>query len=245
MVDTLKTNNQTPETDDQVLSYYSAFVSDSDKLKLYSLFNPGELFMRQSRERVTLKLLQKLGRENLSDKTILEVGCGRGHQFGEYIRWGAWPENIAGIDILPEFIAEATKRYPTVRAEKGSALDLPYESESFDVVSQSTVMSSLLDPEQRTALAKEMIRVLKPGGMILWSDFRYNSPTNAHVRKVDKRQISQLFGELEITLQSTTLLPPIVRRTAVLSHALTSLLDTIPFLHSHLRGVFIKPEMNR
>lgn len=232
--------DRSPPPEDKVYDYYSKFVADENKARLYSLFNPGELYMRQERERATLRLLKQVNRQNFSNQQILEVGCGRGHQIGEYIRWGAWPENIAGIDILPEFIEEAQRRYPKTSLQIGSALELPYADGSFDIVSQSTVMSSLPENSQRSVLAKEMVRVLKPNGLILWSDFRYNSPGNQNVRKVTQAEIKELFDGLDIVLESTTLLPPIVRRVAPFSHALTSLLDTLPFLHSHLRGVFVK-----
>jgi ubiquinone/menaquinone biosynthesis C-methylase UbiE len=114
------------------------------------------------------------------------------------------------------------------------------EDESFDIVSQSTVMSSILADSDRQRMAKEMIRVLRPGGIILWSDFRLNSPANKNVRKVTRREIETLFSGLDLYLKSTNLLPPMVRRLAPLSNTLTSFFDSFPILHSHLRGVFVK-----
>lgn len=227
-------------SDNSVYKYYSEFANSSEKSDLYSLFNPGELYMRQARERTTLRMLKALNRENLIDQNILEVGCGRGHQIGEYLRWGALPTKISAIDLLPAFVEEAGARFPGCTIQEGSALELPFPNASFDLVSQSTVMSSLIVEKDRQQMAREMARVLKPGGAILWSDFRFNSPKNNNVRKVTRSDIHGLFPDLEIHLKSNNLLPPLVRKLAPVSYTLTSLFDTIPFLHSHLRGIFVK-----
>lgn len=48
------------------------------KEKLYSYFNKGNLYIIQERERVILELLRKFKFSSLSDKKILDVGCGTG-----------------------------------------------------------------------------------------------------------------------------------------------------------------------
>lgn len=44
---------------------------------------------------------------------------------------------------------------------------LPYSSASFELILQYTAISSILDPELRRNICADMLRVLKPGGMIL------------------------------------------------------------------------------
>jgi len=48
------------------------------KYNLYSYFNKGNLYIVQSRERIILDLLKKFNFLRLSDKKILDVGCGTG-----------------------------------------------------------------------------------------------------------------------------------------------------------------------
>lgn len=50
----------------------------------------------------------------------------------------------------------------------GNAENLPYEDESFDIVMQFTVFTSILDSEMKQNIAREMLRVIKPDGIILW-----------------------------------------------------------------------------
>jgi len=66
----------------------------------HSWFNPGHLFLIQERERRLLALLSRYGCAPLNTKKILEVGCGSGYWLREFIKWGARPENITGIDLL-------------------------------------------------------------------------------------------------------------------------------------------------
>ena len=74
---------------------------------LYSWFNPGQLFLLQERERRVLALLKSLGLSLWQDQKILEVGCDTGYWLGEFIKWGARPENLTGIDLFSECLAEA------------------------------------------------------------------------------------------------------------------------------------------
>lgn len=56
------------------------------------------------------------------DKDILEVGCGTGYWLREFIKWGAQPENVAGVDLLYDHITEAKHLCPdAVRLDCGNA----------------------------------------------------------------------------------------------------------------------------
>ena len=66
----------------------------------YSWFSPGHLFLVQERERRVLDLLARSGCLPISSKKILEVGCGTGYWLREFLKWGARPENVVGVDLL-------------------------------------------------------------------------------------------------------------------------------------------------
>jgi len=78
----------------------------------YSWFNPGHVFRVQECERRLLGLLKRYGHESLQEKKITEIGCGTGHYLREFIKWGARPENVLGIDLLPSHVAEAKRLCP-------------------------------------------------------------------------------------------------------------------------------------
>jgi hypothetical protein len=91
-------------------------------------------------------------------------------------------------------------------------------------------------------VAREACRVLKPGGAVLWYDFRYNNPWNPHVRGITRQQIHQLFPGLEMDLRTITLLPPLARHLGRMTPILYPLLAAIPPLRTHYLGLLIKPK---
>ena len=207
----------------------------------YSLFNPGQLFMVQSTERRLLSLLQESGCADLTTKYICEVGCGTGYWLRAMLEWGAQPERVTGIDLLPERVALARERCPAgMDIRCGNASHLNFPDASFDIVLQATVFSSILDPEMKRSLAIEMLRITKPDGIVLWYDYHTNNPWNHDVRGVKKKEIKTLFPQCEIKLQRTTLVPPLVRGLAPYSWLSCSVLETLPFLRTHYLGVIRK-----
>ena len=53
---------------------------------------------------------------------------------------------------------------------------------------QSTCFTSILDQEMKKSIAREVLRVLKDEGIILWYDFRYNNPKNPDVKGIEKKK---------------------------------------------------------
>jgi ubiquinone/menaquinone biosynthesis C-methylase UbiE len=209
--------------------------------ELYSMFNPGNLFMVQGRERQVLNLLKLHGFANLEEKRILEVGCGAGFWLREFIKWGANPANLTGIDLLPDRIAHAKQVCPeSITLICGDAAKLDFPEASFDLVVLSTVFTSILDYGMKQRIAHEVKRVLKTGGLIFWYDFHVNNPRNPDVRGVGRKEICNLFHGCHIKLQRITLAPPISRFLAPYSFLLCNLLEKAPFLCTHYLGIFRK-----
>jgi len=201
----------------------------------------GHEFENQERERQTLALLRRHGFMPLTEKTILDVGCGSGSWMQQFIRWGARPELVTGIDLRPEALAKARATLPAaVQLEQGNAAALPFAPELFDIVLQSTMFTSVLDPSLRQQIASEMLRVLKPGGLILWYDFLLNNPRNPDVRGVRKREIFALFSGCKFDLRRVTLVPPVLRWLAPRSWFLTYMLGRVRPFCSHYLGVITK-----
>jgi SAM-dependent methyltransferase len=203
----------------------------------YSYFNPSHVFLTSEVERRMLSLLGRHGRQALGQEKILEIGCGTGRWLREFIKWGARPENLVGIDLLPNLIAEARQLCPepvTLRCE--SATEISDLDATFDVVLQATVFTSVLDFGMQRQIALEMLRVLKPDGLIVWFDFTVNNPRNPDVRGVNRKQILQLFPHCRVELERITLAPPIARSLAPYSWLACYLLSQLPFLCTHYLG---------
>ena len=68
----------------------------------------------------------------LSNMRVLDVGCGVGDLYGYMLRQGIRAQ-YTGVDILPEMVAHARKRYPDAHFEVRDALQKP-GSGQFDYV---------------------------------------------------------------------------------------------------------------
>lgn len=90
-------------------------------------------------------------------KEVLEVGCGTGMILREI---APVAERAVGIDISPGMLEQAKARGLDVL--EGSATDLPFEDDSFDVVYSFKVLAHVEEIERALS---EVGRVLRPGGV--------------------------------------------------------------------------------
>lgn len=203
----------------------------------YDLDRPANLFLRHGQERALRDALERSGLLPLSGRRLLEVGCGSGNWLEVLERFGARREGLAGIDLDPGRADVCRSRFPGADIRSGDASVLPWEGGSFDLVFQSTVFSSILDPEMRRAVAFEMVRVLKPGGAVLWYDFFMDNPANPNVRGVRRREIEALFPGCRVDLRRATLAPPLARRIVPVSWTLAAVLESLRVFDTHYLGV--------
>jgi SAM-dependent methyltransferase len=202
---------------------------------LYSISRPGNLFLQQTLEREVLALLSRLGLVPLSNRRVLDVGCGSGQELVDLETWGASRRNLAGLDLIETRVRAAQERLPGADIRHGDATRLPWDNSSFDIVRQSMVFSSILDPTMRSMVAEEMTRVLKPGGVIIWYDFFVDNPRNPHVRGVRKQEIASLFPAFSQTGgRRVTLLPPLARKLAGASWLLAEVASHVRLMNTHL-----------
>jgi SAM-dependent methyltransferase len=210
----------------------------------YSLLNPAYLMESQERERSIASILSMI--TPLDTKKIIEVGCGDGDKIHQLIKFGFKPENIVGNELLPNAIAKAKKSLPdAIKLLEGDATQLDIEKESFDIVYQSVVFSSILSSDLQEKLAQKMWKWVKPGGGVLWYDFIYDNPKNKDVRGVPIKRIKALFPEANITIKHITLAPPISRRVAKMHPFLYTIFNLFPFLRTHVLCFLQKPKTAR
>jgi len=203
----------------------------------YALHRPANLFMRQGQMRALASTLRDAGLLPLNDRKIVEIGCGRGNWLSLFEAFDARRVNLAGIELSEDRAAECHGRLPEADIRAGDASNLPWPDAHFDLVFQSMVFTSVLDPDMKQAIAQEMIRVCKPGGAIVWYDFHFNNPNNPHVRGVKKREIRALFPNHQLRLRRVTLAPPLVRRLVNFSWIGCELLEKLRILNTHYMGM--------
>ena len=210
---------------------------DSDR---YSPWQPDQIFLTTVRKAVAAAMLREaLVFPQTGDK-CLEVGCGTGGWLADLISWGVRETDLHGIDIDALRINRAKEILPGADLRIGDAASLPWDSGTFDIVICSTLFTSVLDLGVRCLIAGEIVRVLAPGGALLWYDFAFNNPRNPHVRGISRSELRQLFPQLAGKIRSVTLAPPLARLIVPRSWTLASLLEAVPFLRTHLLAILIK-----
>lgn len=203
----------------------------------YSLLRPVNLFRRHGVERALARGLTQAGLVSLDECRALEIGCGSGQWLSTLEEFGVRRENLAGIELDPTRQARCAARFAGADVRRGDARQLPWPDAHFSVVLQATVFTSILDPDLRRAVAREMLRVLQPGGCILWYDFLYNNPGNPHVRGVGRREIAGLFPGCRLRLRRITLAPPLAARLVPICWSAARLLEKLRLLNTHYFGL--------
>ena len=203
----------------------------------YGWQSPVNLLFHSHLVRACIAALSGRNKYPLDDFRVLDVGCGPGTWLLEFAQWGAKPGSIAGIDLDSTRIARAMERMSEADLRIGDAQTLPWPNESFDVVTQFTVFSSILDGRVKARMASEMRRVLRPGGLILWYYFRVNNPGNKSVKGIRIAEVRRLFPDCSVEPRSETLLPPLARAVVPVSWLAAEVLCLIPLLRSHYLAV--------
>ena len=201
----------------------------------YRALNPDVYLSWQEKVRGIIRCLRQYGIAPVAQRTVLEVGCGHGSDLLELIRLGFQPENLVGVDLMEDHVKVARLRLPVnVRLFVGDASQVVLPGESFDVVYQSTVFTSILDFNLQQRLAARMWGLAKSGGGILWYDFAYDNPRNPDVKGVTLARIRSLFPEGRIKCWRLRLAPPISRMVTLIHPTLYTLFNAVPVLRTHL-----------
>ncbi|EER61321.1 Methyltransferase type 11 [Acidovorax delafieldii 2AN] len=185
--------------------------ADAQRYSLYA--NAAALQAQQERLRALARLWRAHGWADLVGRPLLEVGCGSGGNLLDLLRLGATPEQLTGIELLPERARAARTVLPeSVRILAGDACAAPITDASQQAVLAFTVFSSLLDPGYRRQFAHTLWRWVAPGGGVLVYDFVVNNPHNPDVRKLPLDELRALFPEARLHSRRLTLAPPVARR---------------------------------
>jgi SAM-dependent methyltransferase len=108
---------------------------------------------------------------------VLDLGCGDGTTALPAARLGA---EVLGVDIASNLVAAGNERaeglgLTNLRFQEGDATDLnELDDESFDLV--ISIFGAMFAPRPFD-VAKEMVRVTKPGGRIVMGNWIPNDPT--------------------------------------------------------------------
>jgi len=144
-----------------------------------------------------LMLLRKIPKINLltrmkvlkqiENPQVLDVGCGTGRtaiRIAKALKNGG---HLYGIDIYSKLAipgnaldtvqnnARIEKVEDKVTFQYGSATNIPFEKDRFDIVNVSSVLHEVHDPNDQDKAVQELYRILKPGGYLYLSEWNRTS----------------------------------------------------------------------
>jgi ubiquinone/menaquinone biosynthesis C-methylase UbiE len=198
---------------DGYLSPESAALYD---FQVETLFSGGADAMRRQ---ALVPLREALMGRDQRDLSLLDVACGTG-RFLAFVKDNYPRLQIAGLDLSTDYLVEAGRALERWRGAdlfRANAEAIPLADGSQDLVTCIFLFHELPPPVRRI-IAREMARVLKPGGLLIFEDSlqtgdapdydrllesfpqRFHEP---YFRSYLGEDLSALFAEAGLTLEET------------------------------------------
>ena len=105
--------------------------------------------------------------------SLADIGGGLGHWSRLLYPYLRPPARLVGVDREPRWVAEAPEKVrhafshvapELISFHQGDATKLPFTDDSFDIVTCQTLLMHLAQP---LAALREMLRILRPGGLLV------------------------------------------------------------------------------
>lgn len=174
-------------------SYYKDYDARKGAGRNDLLHNPEVLFQFMAAEASVILALRSFHPDPATAK-VLDVGCGEGLSLLPFLRVGFLPSNLYGVDVRSEQLAVARSRFPMLHLQCGDAGRLEFPDGAFDIVQEQVMFLQIPDDELAGRIGAEMVRVTKPGGYLVISDWRYSKPGSTEFKGVDRKRIARLFS---------------------------------------------------
>ncbi|MFT4148481.1 MAG: demethylmenaquinone methyltransferase [Micrococcaceae bacterium] len=113
------------------------------------------------RKKVVNTLNMKAGQK------LLDLAAGTGVSSEPFAAAGV---DVTACDFSPGMIAVGKKQRPNINFVEGDAMDLPFKDNVFDAATISFGLRNVQDPKKALS---EMLRVTKPGGMLVVCEFSH------------------------------------------------------------------------
>ena len=185
---------------------------------------------------------------------IADLGCGRGRHAEYFTKRGF---SVTGVDISQEALNQVN---PIVKTVLADATNLPFEDGEYDAVLCSEVLEHLAEPID---CVKEVHRVLKPGGVAVFTSPSLNIPKNIliplcrklmgisdvwareHLHVFSTKRYKPLFNLYSkvVSTRHVGFLPILENRLGIgygLDKLLSTLSGRIPCLYRFSSGVWLK-----
>ncbi|WP_251712051.1 demethylmenaquinone methyltransferase [Lactococcus ileimucosae] len=173
----------------RVHEIFNNISSDYDKMNAIISFKQHDLWR--------LKTMEKMG--DLTNLEILDLCCGTGDWTFDLAEAAKSTGKVTGLDFSEKMleIAQArleNKAYKNMTFVQGNAMALPFEDETFDVV---TIGYGLRNTSDYLVVLREIFRVLKPGGKAVCIETSHPTfPVYKQLFELYFKKIMPLLGKI-------------------------------------------------
>jgi|SRR6266853_282306 len=214
-----------------------ADVDRSSRWQSHTKPHPADEVMFDSRLRHYDDLFSTLALAPLGERRLLDAGCANGKWLEICChRWGARQIHCFGNDKREDRWRDwrQTGLGTEITFVRKPAHELDFAPQSFDIVHQSMMLSSIVDPETRTRTAEILWSLLRPNGILISYDFWVN-PLNPQTVGINWAQLQRLFPcARKVYARSVTLAPPLGRKLTTLRKPVLLALEKLRLMNSHL-----------
>ncbi|MCL6298551.1 MULTISPECIES: class I SAM-dependent methyltransferase [Streptomyces] len=99
---------------------------------------------------------------------VLDYGCGYGRLTAELA--GRGYRSVRGVDVSAALIARGRREHPELDLLRWGGFPLPFEDASFDAALLFAVLTCVPGDADQKAIAGELGRLVRPGGVLYLSD---------------------------------------------------------------------------
>jgi succinoglycan biosynthesis protein ExoA len=202
-----------------IRAIYSAYAGDDARRRAWSEEGEGQRRLIRERDAALARTLRARFGGRVNELRILDLGSGDRDLKAALAPFGVVPRSVVASDLLRERLATHPDRTRVVADGRA----LPFATASFDAVVQCTLLSSVRAAAARRVLAAEMVRVCRPGGLLLSYDARLPNPFNRNIRRLARDEHRELFAGCRVAFEALTLIPPLARRLPRLAARLARL----------------------
>jgi len=131
-----------------------------------------------------------------TDSFIVDYGCGYGRTLDQL--WQKGFQNTLGFDFSPEMIQRGKKEFPYLNLKTSRNNGIDCADGSVDMVILFAVLTCIIQDREQEKLMKEILRVLKPDGIIYINDFLVNNDERNKNRYQAFKDKYNIYGVFEL-----------------------------------------------
>jgi len=128
---------------------------------------------------------------------ILDIGCGYGRTLRELYELGY--RNLTGIDFSERLIERGRHLFPFLNLEVQNENTINLPDASVDAVLLCALLTCISSDEDQEFLRNEVLRVLRPGGILYVNDFLLNTDERNKKRYEAALPKHKIYGVFELS----------------------------------------------